>query len=103
MTVTVAVPGTLYAALAVCHPNTLPTWLTATTPRCATGHHALLQLDGDRASQLADLIAAALWECEQAGDDGEPFTSLFAQACRDGLDSLADNGHTRSQTPEGTT
>ncbi|MDX2692215.1 hypothetical protein [Streptomyces ipomoeae] len=102
MTITVAVPGTLHAALTVCTPGGPPAWLAAAAPRCATAHRGVLQLDGGRADQLADLAAAAWWECQQADGDGEPFTTVFAQACAAVLDSLAADRHTQDQTLEGT-
>ncbi|MFF4902596.1 hypothetical protein [Streptomyces sp. NPDC001068] len=97
----VRLPGPLYAALQVCHPGpgALPDWLHRRVPRCATG--TVVELADDHEEQLADLVAAALWECQQAEGDGEPFTTLFAEACDAFLDSLAAARHTRTQTPEG--
>ncbi|MFJ6709272.1 MULTISPECIES: hypothetical protein [unclassified Streptomyces] len=101
-TVAVAAPGVLHAALAACHhPNPLPAWLTKASPRCGTGPGGVLHLDAAAVGELADLAAEALWECQQAVGEGEPFTTLFAQACTAVLDSLAATRHTRTQTPEG--
>ncbi|MFD4555313.1 hypothetical protein ACFWP5_13500 [Streptomyces sp. NPDC058469] len=100
-TVAVAAPGVLHAALAMCHPEGLPAWLTKASPRCGTGPGGTLHLDAAAADELADLAAAALWECQQAAGEGEPFTGLFAEACTAVLDSLAAGRHTRTQTPEG--
>jgi len=74
------VPGILYAALHVCHPHgTLPAWLTARGPRCAT--RAAVDVGQEHAEQLADLVAHAWWECLQDGDP-DPFAGAFAVACR---------------------
>lgn len=100
-TVAVAAPGVLHAALAACHPEGLPAWLRKTSPRCGTGPGGTLHLDAAAAEELADLAAAAWWECQQAEGEGEPFTTLFAEACATVLDSLAAARHTRTQTPEG--
>ncbi|MGW3414563.1 hypothetical protein [Streptomyces sp. NPDC000888] len=102
-TVAVAAPGVLHAALAVCHPEGLPAWLTKTSPRCGTGPGGTLHLDAAAADELADLAATAWWECQQAEGEGEPFTTLFAEACAAVLDSLAAARHTQTQTPEGPT
>ncbi|MFE0453114.1 hypothetical protein ACFW2D_17875 [Streptomyces sp. NPDC058914] len=101
MTVTVQMPGVLHAALAACHPGGLPPWLTQASPRCGTGHGGVLQLGTTAADELADLTALAWWECQQADGEGEPFTSLFTEACAAVLDSLTADRHTREQTPEG--
>ncbi|MGW3154570.1 hypothetical protein [Streptomyces sp. NPDC001089] len=100
-TVVVAVPGVLYAALAACHAEALPVWLAKAAPRCGTGPGGTLHLEAAAADELADVAAAALWECQQADGEGEPFTTLFAKACAAVLDSLAAARHTRTQTPEG--
>ncbi|MFE4539641.1 hypothetical protein ACFRKB_32025 [Streptomyces scopuliridis] len=100
-TVTVAAPGVLHAALAVCHPGGLPTWLRKVSPRCGTGSGGALRLEPAAAGELADLVASARWECQQVEGEGEPFTTLFAEACAAVLDSLAAARHTRTQTPEG--
>lgn len=78
-------PGPLLAALQACG-GAQPAWLTAVTPRCATGA-APLDLDDDQAEQLADLSAACWWECQQAADPEcpDPFTTAFATACEDFL------------------
>ncbi|MFE7447794.1 hypothetical protein ACFU7X_45865, partial [Streptomyces chartreusis] len=99
--VAVAAPGVLHAALAVCHPDSLPAWLTKASPRCGTGPGGTLHLDAAAAEEMADLAAAAWWECQQAVGDGDPFTTVFAQACEAVLDSLAAARHTQDQTPEG--
>ncbi|WP_055689242.1 hypothetical protein [Streptomyces prasinus] len=100
-TVAVAAPGVLHAALAACHPERLPAWLTRAQPRCGTGPGGTLHLDTAAARELEDLAATALWECQQADGESEPFTILFAEACATVLDSLAAARHTRTQTPEG--
>lgn len=100
-TVAVAAPGALHAALAACHPEPLPVWLTKASPRCGTGPGGTLHLDAAAAEELADLAATALWECQQADGEGEPFTTLFAEACAAVLDALAAARHTRTKTPEG--
>jgi hypothetical protein len=101
VTVTVAAPGVLHAALATCHSKPLPAWLTKAAPRCGTGPGGTLHLDTAAAEELADLATMAWWECQQADGEGEPFTTLFAEACAAVLDSLAAARHTRTQTPEG--
>ncbi|QDN84370.1 hypothetical protein [Streptomyces sp. RLB3-6] len=88
MSVTGRIPGMLYAALQTCHPGGLPAWVNDATPRCSMAAGPL-QLDAARAAQLADLVAAVLWECQQADGEGEPFTSAFAKACEAVLDDLA--------------
>jgi hypothetical protein len=100
-TVAVAAPGVLHAALATCHSAPLPPWLTRAQPRCGTGPGGTLLLYAAAAQELEDLAATALWECQQADGEGEPFTTLFAEACAAVLDSLAAARHTRTQTPEG--
>ncbi|MEW1552253.1 hypothetical protein [Streptomyces tsukubensis] len=99
--VTVTAPGVLHAALSLCHPGPRPAWLTTARPHCGTGPGTTLHLDAAAAGEMADLAAAALWECQQADGDGEPFTTLFAGACAAALDALAAPRHTRPQTPEG--
>ncbi|MFI9801964.1 hypothetical protein [Streptomyces sp. NPDC052302] len=96
VTVAVAAPGVLHAALAACHLQRLPAWLTRAQPRCGTGPGPTLHLDAAAAQELADLAATALWECQQADGQGEPFTTLFAEACAALLDSLAAARHTRT-------
>ncbi|MFE2529466.1 hypothetical protein ACFXEL_35165 [Streptomyces sp. NPDC059382] len=87
MSVTLSVSGTLHAALQMCHPGVLPGWLDAATPRCAT-MNAPLQLDENQAAELADLIASAWWECEQAEGDSLPLTAAFSAACQEALAML---------------
>jgi hypothetical protein len=72
-------PGLVYAALHVCHPpGSLPAWLTARGPRCATG--AAVAVDQEHAEELADLIVMAWWECLQ-DVAADPFGAAFATAC----------------------
>jgi hypothetical protein len=97
-TVAVAAPGVLHAALATCAPAPLPAWLTEAAPRCGTGPGGTLHLDTAAAEDLADLAAAAWWECQQAEGEGTPFAAAFAEACAAVLDSLAAARHTRTQT-----
>ncbi|OEJ20823.1 hypothetical protein AR457_41885 (plasmid) [Streptomyces agglomeratus] len=94
----VRLPGALYAALQVAHPapGALPDWLHRRVPPCATG--AGVTVDQEQAEQLADLVALALWECQQADGEGEPFTRLFAETCTAFLDSPTAARHTRTQT-----
>ncbi|MFI8944802.1 hypothetical protein [Streptomyces syringium] len=87
MSVPLPASGPLYAALQVCHPGGLPGWLNAATPRCATAG-APLRLEQQRAAALADLTAAAWWECQQAGDDGHPLVVTFGTACQETLAML---------------
>lgn len=84
MSITLPAPGPLYAALQVCHSSGLPDWLNDVTPRCATAA-APLQLDEQQAEQLAELAAAAWWECQQADDDGHPLVAAFSTACEEAL------------------
>lgn len=87
MSVPLPVSGPLYAALQVCHPGGLPGWLNAATPRCATAG-APLRLGQQQAAELADLTAAAWWECQQADDDGHPLLVTFGTACQEALATL---------------
>ncbi|MGW5049361.1 hypothetical protein [Streptomyces griseoluteus] len=87
MSPALAVSGLLYAALQVCHPGGLPDWLNAATPRCATAG-ATLRLDRQQAAELADLTAAAWWECQQADEDGHPLAVTFGTACQETLAML---------------
>ncbi|MEU5091133.1 hypothetical protein [Streptomyces sp. NPDC021356] len=87
MSLTLAVSGPLYAALQMCHPGGLPDWLNAATPRCATAG-VPLRLDQQQAEELADLTAAAWWECQQADDDGHPLVITFGTACQETLATL---------------
>jgi hypothetical protein len=93
----VRVPGLLYAALHACHPpGTLPDWLTARGPRCATGTAA--DVDQEHAEELADLVATAWWECLQ-DDAADPFTAAFAAACEAYLHPPPRPPATASATP----
>ncbi|MCS0605999.1 hypothetical protein NX794_33045 [Streptomyces sp. LP11] len=72
-------PAAVYAALHVCHPpGTLPAWLTARGPHCATG--TAVGVDQEHAEELADLVATAWWECLQ-DDPTDTFAVIFAAAC----------------------
>ena len=84
----VTLTGELHAALQACLPDRLPAWITDTSPRCGTGTSTSVELTADQEEQLADLIALAWWECEQAADDqSDPFTAAFAAACARYLDA----------------
>ncbi|MEH0589812.1 hypothetical protein QA942_39605 [Streptomyces sp. B21-106] len=58
-TVAVAASGVLHAALAVCHPEPLPAWLTKTSPRCGTGPGGTLHLDAAAAEDVLTFAGVA--------------------------------------------
>ncbi|MEU9480808.1 hypothetical protein [Streptomyces sp. NPDC048191] len=84
MSIALPVPAPLYAALQMCHPDSLPGWLGDATPRCATAA-VPLQLDEHQAEELADLTASTWWECQQAAPGESPLAESFARACEETL------------------
>ncbi|MFC8223845.1 hypothetical protein ACFUTY_37460 [Streptomyces sp. NPDC057362] len=87
MSAAVPVPAPLYAALEMCHPESLPGWLSDAIPRCATAA-APLRLDEHQVEELADLTASTWWECQQAAADDAPLAESFARACEETLTLL---------------
>lgn len=77
----VALTGSLQAAPQVCFPRSLPAWLSDCSPRCGTEEATSVELSAVQQEELADLVALAWWECEQASGDAEPFAGAFAAAC----------------------